>query len=871
MKSEGMKKVMTEKRKLGIAAFCLPVLLVVVIMTGMGVYPFGDNSLLIWDMDWQYSSFFAHLHDILHGDASLWYSFSRAIGGDMLGVAAYYLMSPFNLLFYFFDAENIYIGITLVLLLKIGFAGWAMCRYFYTKRQAADILIYSTAYALSSYVAAYFFNIMWLDGIILLPLMLLGLEQLVEKKKYILYTSTIALGVITNFYIGYMLCIFSVIYFVCYFFLISEQKKSIKTILLYAAASLLGGALSACMALPTLYAMQDGKSKIDLMVLKDFSMVFDLRKLPSEMFLGMINDTPITTSEPLVYCGVLSVILMCCFVFIKEISWKKKTAYLIMLAALAISLGYYNLCSAWQAFSLPNGSGYRFSFLYIFVVLLMAQEAYANLEKRKLKAHGRGSFLPPAVGAAVLIIFLIVGRELLQEEKGWLFAANIIFIIVYVLAMFFVRNHRCCTGVLLVMMSAELCINAAALYHYSSSYENTKISDYKEYIQKVKPFAEELKDSDELYRTVLTGDAYRTVNDSMLWNLYGLDSYTSLERDSTQRIAFQLGYYRNMIFGIHYKDGSTRAAEALLGVKYMVASKAPDAGYTLLKEEGNLGLYENQNVLPMAVMADEALFEVNNDVYDTFAYQNQIYEALCGEIGKDIFKPAELRQTKLYNCEKTAEGGFETIDNASEGCVEYQLHVEKEGNYYLQHIRAGVSGVTAIINGEAMKLQEQENVVKQLGYLHPDDDVKIRCFISGAGPRYLDEVLVYYEDMEVLAAYAKQINNGQVTVTHENEDKVMILCDNKEKQKRYLLVTIPYDEGWTVTVDGVETTPDIAMENLMVIEVETGEHEIELSFFPRGLKAGIMITGVAGLVWIVGYMAIGLRKKKKYGEKENQF
>ena len=118
----------------------------------MGTIPVWGNTLLIWDMNWQYASFFAHLHDILHGNASALYSFSRAIGGNMLSVAVYYLMSPFNLLFLFFDAEHIYIGILIVSLLKVGTCGITMQSFLNRKYSSASSVIFSTCYALSSYV-----------------------------------------------------------------------------------------------------------------------------------------------------------------------------------------------------------------------------------------------------------------------------------------------------------------------------------------------------------------------------------------------------------------------------------------------------------------------------------------------------------------------------------------------------------------------------------------------------------------------------------------------------------------------------------------------------------------------------------------------
>lgn len=229
------------KNKMGIAAFLLPIGLLLIIYAVWGQYPFGEHTLLIWDMNWQYCSFFSHLHDILHGDASVVYSFSRAYGGDMIGVMAYYLMSPFNLLFYFFDAAHIHIGILLVTMLKTGCTGFTMFLFLNRKGQSCGLLVFSTAYALSSYVIAYQYNLMWMDALIILPLMVWGIERLIDSGKCLLYTGMIALSVITNFYTGYMLCLFSVLYFLFYFLLISEQKKSFKRIAEYAGCSFLGG------------------------------------------------------------------------------------------------------------------------------------------------------------------------------------------------------------------------------------------------------------------------------------------------------------------------------------------------------------------------------------------------------------------------------------------------------------------------------------------------------------------------------------------------------------------------------------------------------------------------------------------------------
>ena len=877
---------MTEKRKVGVIAFGLPILLVMILMLLMRQYPFGDHSLLIWDMDWQYSAFFVHLRDIMHGEASLWYSFSRAIGGDMIGVAAYYLISPFNLLFYFFDASNIYAGIALVLLLKIGTTGWAMNTYLYQKHHTADTVIFSTAYALSGFIAGYFFNMIWLDGIILLPLMVLGIERLVEKSRCLLYIAAIALGVITSFYIGYMLCIFSVLYFGCYFFFMTEQKKKIKTIVLYIVSSLFGGALSACVALPTVYAMQGGKSAIDLRILKNFTKLYEWKTLITKSFIGATSDLQITSGYPLIYCGVLALLLGLTYFGLKEITWKRKLAYFLLLAALLVSMNLYNLCSAWQAFNMPNGSPYRFAFLYTFVLLLVSAETYARLSEIFTQADGTDgkvtwkeklsgllkewnirSFL--AADAILLLVLALIHRDFILMGHVWLLAMNAVMLLIYLAVVMFVKKKGHCGKVLLALIGVELCVNAASLYHYSPLYEDENVSEYRDYVEQVSVLADGLKKEEGLFRTVLEKDAYRTVNDSMLFNLYGLDSYTSVERNSTQNIAFQLGYYTNMVFGIHYKEGGTQAAESLLGVKYLITSKEPECGYELLQKNGNLGLYENKNALRTAVMADGSIMAASNEEYNTFAYQNVIYSGLCEELGIDVFVPLERELNTLDNCVQNADGSFSLKDPQKTGWVEYRISVQEEGHCYLQGITAETPEIIAVVNGDRTNLTEMGNVVKRLGYLKPEDEVLIRCRLEGEGEHRLENVLVYREDADALSAYAARLGEQQVEIVKEREDKFTVICNNTEKIRKYLLLTIPYDEGWTVTVDQTEELPYLAMGNCMLIGLEPGEHVVEFQFVPRGLYEGLAITGVAAVLLAAGCIIVQIGKKKKHGQQES--
>lgn len=840
---------MTGKR-LRAAGFFFPVFLTMIIMAACSVFPFGDNTFLIWDMDWQYSSFFVRLHDILHGDASAWYSFSRAIGGDMAGVAAYYLISPFNLLFYFFDEQTIYAGICLVLLLKIGMIGFCMNIYLCAKKESAGNLLFSAAYALCGFLTAYFFNIIWLDGIMFLPLLVLGIERLVEKQKYLLYTLVLGISVAASFYIGYMLCIFSVLYFICYFFLLSKQKKSVRTIFIYAGSSLCAGMLSAVCALGALYSMQDGKSSMDFKVLKNFSPMFSVSNFFSKSFAGTIDSFQITGGSPLLYCGVLTLLFVWAFFLQKQISRKKKAAYGLLAVFLLASLYFYNLCCAWQAFQMPNGSQYRYAFLYAFVMLVIGAESYWNYEQNGWDSTHKKLFF--GAGIFLCVQMILVREDFAVLERKYVFAFNLILIAVYLLISLFIKNKTMMTGLFLLGMSAELTANALFLYKNSPLYQSETVSDYKNYVDSVSGLAQTVKQENGLFRTVLSGDAYRTVNDSFLFQLYGLDSYTSVERRSTQDLAFNLGYYQNMIFGIHYNGGTTHAAESFLGVKYLITSEEPENGYQKIGQNGTIALYENQTALPIAFFAESGITEVNNEDYNCFEYQNNIYKNLSSELSEPIFAQADWKLIDYDNCIPQEDGSFLVEDTDLESYAEYELEIKEEGRYYVQYLGSQLNCIHLILNGEEEKLEEQQNVVKRLGYLKKTDKVVLRCFVNGGTEQFLlEKVYPAFERENVLASYANEVQMQKTEIEFESEDNFRILCENTGNETKYLVCTIPYDAGWSVFIDGVQTTPLTVLGNYMMFEIEPGEHILQFRFLPQGIIAGSIISLSAAALLIV--------------------
>ena len=197
------------------AAFCIPVVIMVIIFAQRGIFPFGEESFLRTDMYHQYAPFFSEFQHKLSGGGSLLYSWNIGMGINFSALYAYYLASPLNW-FLILCPKNLVIEfMTYSIVLKIGLSGLSFAWYLrrHCNRNDFGVAFFGIFYALSGYMAAYSWNIMWLDCILLFPVIMLGLERLVKERKGMLYSICLGICILSNYYISIMICIFLVIYF----------------------------------------------------------------------------------------------------------------------------------------------------------------------------------------------------------------------------------------------------------------------------------------------------------------------------------------------------------------------------------------------------------------------------------------------------------------------------------------------------------------------------------------------------------------------------------------------------------------------------------------------------------------------------------
>ena len=209
-------------------SFAIPFLIMLVIFILKEIYPFGDRSFLFSDMYHQYMPFFTEFMRKIRAGEGLAYSYNVGIGSNFLALYVYYLASPLHWLALLVPEAHIMEFMSYLAMVKIALCGLTSCIYLrkhFGAGKDVGVLFFSTFYALSGFMAAYNWNIMWLDCVVLLPLIVLGLEQLVKEGRCTLYCVMLALSILTNFYISIMICIFLVLYFLV---LLLTEKRSFK-------------------------------------------------------------------------------------------------------------------------------------------------------------------------------------------------------------------------------------------------------------------------------------------------------------------------------------------------------------------------------------------------------------------------------------------------------------------------------------------------------------------------------------------------------------------------------------------------------------------------------------------------------------------
>ena len=668
-----------------VGAFLLPVILMAGAHAAVGFFPFGNSSILSLDFQAQYIYYYENVRKLLTEGGSWLYTWSRTLGGEFMGYVAYYMGSPFNLLLVLFPKTHVALGASVVVLTKMGAMGTTMGIYLHKSRGTRDLrtVIFSTMYALCGYVAIQQYNPMWLDALIWLPLLVLGVERLVRERRVILYIVSLTLILTSNYYIGYMCCIFTVLYFVYYYLLVRpeilplyQNNKSgikkffslagVRSFIRIALSTAVAIMMSSFMLLAAYYSLTFGKVGFSTANFT-FAFRFDFLDVFMKMLVGS-HDTVRTNGLPIIYSGLFALMLLPAFYMSKGISPRRKVLGTVLLMALLVSFLINPIDLAWHGFSTPQWLNYRYSFLFSFVVIVMACDAFNTLKNVKFGHFAASSVIILALACVVqkFDYEFTLGSKTLELSDMLCIGISVLFILTYIGLIYnYVRSGEDTKNTaalfLVIAISAELLINSiisvgymqndvgVVKYNNYSSSDTSIVERYDSYtgsVERLRAIMGLVEAGDtSFYRTEST--IYRQrggVNEQMAGEFYGISSSTSTLNKDVIRLMAKLGYASTSHWTKYL--GGTPVGDALLGIKYVLTSDRPTEANGRTIEQNNKHSFD-PNIYVTAYETDEP-YQLAPSNYKIYAKQNTKALPIAYGVSRDVLSIENVYSMDAY-------------------------------------------------------------------------------------------------------------------------------------------------------------------------------------------------------------------------------
>ena len=608
-------------REYGYLILCLliPAFLVYLMYLTRLLHPFGDGCVLVLDLNGQYVWFFEALRNFVRGDADLLYSFSRALGGEFLGIYAYYLASPLSFLLCLFPQNMMLEGLLFLFMLKASLCGLTFGIYMHKtlrERRPFAVIAFSIFYALTAYAVIQQHNTMWIDAVMWLPMITLGIESLIKHGKYKLYTISLAVAVFSNFYIGYMICFYCVIYFVLYYLAHREQDRNplaesahlFKSLLRIAFFSVIALGIAAVIIFGAYYALNFGKTTFTDPSW-EWKQKFNLYELLFK-FLPGSYDTVRPEGLPCLYCGVPTLLLLPIYFQSKRYSLRQKLCSLAFIAIFLFSMIFTVPDLIWHGFQNPNWLNYRYSFMLCFYLCVLACRSFAEIDGARLGGvFGMGTVILVMAG---LCTWYTDGEYV---KPDWLtsvlftIAATLVYLTVLT-----VYKRKTCKRLACLFLIAAVCSEAylCGLWNLNDLDEDvgySRYSYYNSFLNSTRPIVEAVQESDDgFYRMEKT--LFRKVNDNMALGMRGLSGSTSTLNYETVRFLNKMGYASSSHWSKYL--GGTPVSDSLLGIKYLVSDNPTYANFYEIyrtDEKNGLTAYKNPYALSIAYGVDDSVLD----------------------------------------------------------------------------------------------------------------------------------------------------------------------------------------------------------------------------------------------------------------------
>ena len=830
------------------SSFIIPIVILGLVYSFYGMYPLGDKTILICDLNLQYVDFFSAYYEILTTDKSIFYSWHAGMGLNFIGLFAYYLSSPFSFLILLFGKQNLTEALLAIILIKIGSAGLMFSVYsrYLFKETGISVVIFSVLYALIAYSIVYSFNLMFLDGVVFLPLVILGVEKILRENKCFLFIISLTIMFIANFYIAYMVGTFSLLYFFVRFladYNLGETKLFTRKFLLFGLSTILAAGFSAFLWVPTFFALDHGYGDPYFVHLRVKFKLFDLiTKLQIASY-----DTLKFPGLPNIYCGLLPLLLVPLFFFNNRIDLKEKMLHLFLFAFLIISFDVSTLDLVWHAFNIPVWFPFRYSFVFSFLMVSLAYRQFNQIQQEDAQKIFK-------ICAGWIVMILLLQKFDYEYLSDIILVISIFFLCLYTLLLsWLTRTSYKKIAVLLgltFLILMETSLNTFSLIRrLDGEFGYISAEKYSKSLIKLENIIQRIHDHDQsLYRLEWIGA--RTMNAPMNLQYKGISHFSSMANSDLNKFLQKLGFLSHAGYRAIESAGLTPISASLLGIKYIISPNEIGLGYKKLFNEDGFMVYENIHALPIGFMVNERLKDLDIKQENPFQLQSDFVNLSMGNHPsipeyQSHYQPLEVVKIEMTNAFFSGEDKkeiFQRNDKNQEAFVEFYIYNPEDQQVYANfHTLREHPGLDIYLNDEKINEDHPEynRNILDLGFHRRNDVLKLKIafnndefgfqnrYFYGLNNKNLDKALrPLRESFLEITKFTDTLIEGKILVG----------------KNHLLLTSIPYNPGWAAYIDN-QLVPIIKIgESLIGIELEEGKHAVKFTFTPRGLKQGILVS-----------------------------
>lgn len=817
------------------------------------IIPFGDKTIYRMDLYHQYGPLFTELYDRIVNGESLTYSWNAGLGLPFIGNFYNYLSSPLSIIVLLFGHKNTFEAVATLIAIKAVLSSMSMANYLNKSQKVNSPLIcaFGIMYAFSGYFIAYYWNVMWIDAMYILPFVVLGIERIIDKGKISTYLISLVYCIFANYYIGYMICIFSCVYFLYYYACNFEKFKAIReqyvfdsffdsvknlfivnSAVRFAIASILAGIVLSFMLVPVALVLSSSSATKGTFPtqFKFYFSIFDFLSNHIASLEPTIRSSG-DTVLPNIYCGILTVLLVPLYIFSNKIPSIEKIASVVILAIMFFSFNINYANFVWHGFHFPNDLPYRQSFMYSFFIVVLAFKAIKNIKFVERKA-----IIASGVGLTAFIVFVQeITSKNANDTSVYL---SIGFIFLYTIVLGLLQSKQAQTYALSIMLACSVTaetVSASTEHYVANQTKGSYTIDYDDFKSAQKVIHE--NDKSLFFREETTKSRARM--DPCWFDYNGVSVFSSMAYEKVSNFQKYLGLYGNKINSYTYNP-QTPIYNAMFSLQYIYDKNGyigANDYYRQAAGNDTFTVYKNNYCLNIAypVSEDIANFEASA-AFNPVSAQEQLFKATTGIDG--IFNKIydyDIYYSNLMtvsDVEKESESfRFSKLESNYKAAGTIVLHAPTNGNVYIYLNSRNVDTVTVYSPVIQTTMTVSDGYILDLGNHKAGDEISVEIPLKENVNYAQIDFCAFTIDKDKFIGGFNKLKDGQLEYT--KFDETYISGEYTAEENEILFTSIPYDKSWNVYIDGekVKNEDIIKISDAMLgVKTSAGKHTIEFKY-----------------------------------------